>query len=115
MRMDPDRQHLTAENIVNKANEHELVSILRNFGEERYARKIVSTILEERRKKTFRTTLELAELVKNVIPNKMKKKGFNPATRTFQALRIAVNNELQELTSLLEHSPHSSNLQEDWQ
>ena len=105
MRMDPDRQHLTAENIVNKANEHELVSILRNFGEERFARKIVSTILEERRKKTFRTTLELAELVKNVIPNKMKKKGFNPATRTFQALRIAVNNELQELTSLLEHTP----------
>ena len=101
MRMDPDRQHFTAENIVNKANEHELVSILRNFGEERYARKIVSTILEERRKKTFRTTLELAELVKNVIPNKMKKKGLNPATRTFQALRIAVNNELQELTSLL--------------
>ena len=81
------------------------MSILRNFGEERYARKIVSTILEERRKKTFRTTLELAELVKNVIPNKMKKKGFNPATRTFQALRIAVNNELQELTSLLEHTP----------
>ena len=105
MRMDPDRQHFTAENIVNKANEHELVSILRNFGEERYARKIVSTILEERRKKTFKTTLELAELVKNVIPNKMKKKGFNPATRTFQALRIAVNNELQELTSLLEHAP----------
>ena len=105
MRMDPDRQQYTAENIVNKANEHELVNILRNFGEERYARKIVSTILEERTKKTFRTTLELAELVKNVIPNKMKKKGFNPATRTFQALRIAVNNELQELRSLLENTP----------
>ena len=105
MRMDPDRQQFTAENIVNKANEHELVSILRNFGEERYARKIVSTILFERRKKTFRTTLELAELVKNVIPNKMKKKGFNPATKTFQALRIAVNDELQELTSLLENIP----------
>ena len=105
MRMDPERQHLTAENIVNNANEHELVNILRNFGEERYARKIVSTILAERRKKKFRTTLELAELVKNVIPNKMRKKGFNPATKTFQALRIAVNNELQELTTLLEHAP----------
>ncbi len=105
MRMDPERQHLTAENIVNKANEHELVSILRNFGEERYARKIVSKILTERRKKKIKTTLELAELVNIVIPNKMKKKGFNPATKTFQALRIAVNNELQELTSLLEHSP----------
>ena len=99
------RDRLTAENLVNNANEHELVSILRNFGEERYTRKIVSTILAERRKKTFRTTLELAELVKNVIPNKMKKKGVNPATKTFQALRIAVNNELHELTSLLEHAP----------
>ena len=105
MRMDPERQHLTAENIVNNANEHELVNILRNFGEERYARKIVSTILAERRKKKFRTTLELAELVKNVIPNKMRKRGFNPATKTFQALRIAVNNELQELTNLLENAP----------
>ena len=105
MRMDPERQHLTAENIVNNTNEHDLVNILRNFGEERYARKIVSTIMTERRKKKFRTTLELAELVKNVIPNKMRKKGFNPATKTFQALRIAVNNELQELTTLLEHAP----------
>ena len=105
MRMDPERQNLTAENIVNNANEHELVHILRNFGEERYARKIVSTILAERRKKKFRTTLELAELVKNVIPNKMRKRGFNPATKTFQALRIAVNNELKELTTLLEHAP----------
>ena len=105
MRMDAERQHLTAQNIVNKANEYELLSILRNFGEERYARKIVSTIIDERRKKIFETTLELAELVKNVIPNKMQKKGFNPATKTFQALRIAVNDELQELTSLLENAP----------
>tara|TARA_B100000686_G_scaffold354248_1_gene463477 strand:+ start:825 stop:1769 length:945 start_codon:yes stop_codon:yes gene_type:complete len=105
MRMDPKRQNITAEKIVNNANEHELVNILRNFGEERYARKIVSTILAERRKKDFRTTLELAGLVNNVIPNKMKKKGFNPATKTFQALRIAVNNELQELISLLEQAP----------
>ena len=105
MRMDPKRQNITAEKIVNNANEHELVNILRNFGEERYARKIVSTILAERRKKDFRTTLELAGLVNNVIPNKMKKKGFNPATKTFQALRIAVNNELQELVSLLEQAP----------
>ena len=105
MRMDPERQHLTAENIVNNATEHELVNILRNFGEERYARKIVSTIMAERRKKKFRSTLELAELVKNVIPIRMRKRGFNPATKSFQALRIAVNNELQELTTLLEHAP----------
>ncbi len=105
MRMDQKRQNLTAGNIINNANEHELVRIIRNFGEERYARKIVSKILSERRKKQFRTTLELAELVNIVIPNKMKKRGFNPATKTFQALRIAVNNELQELSYLLEYSP----------
>ncbi len=105
MRMDPDRQTLTAGQLVNKASEHELLKILRNYGEERYARKIVSTILDERRKKTFRTTLELAELVNKVIPQRMKKRGINPATKTFQALRIAVNNELQELTELLEQAP----------
>ena len=76
MRMDPDRQYLTAENIVNTAGEHELVNILRNFGEERYARKIVTTILTERRKKKISTTLELTELVKNVIPKKKNKEGF---------------------------------------
>ena len=64
MRMDPDRQHFTAENIVNKANEHELVSILRNFGEERYARKIVSTILEERRKKLLKLHWNLLNWLK---------------------------------------------------
>jgi len=105
MRMDPERQHLTAGNIINRADEYELVRIIRNFGEEPFARKIVNTILAERRKKIFRTTLELAELINSVIPKKFKKKGFNPATKTFQALRIAVNNELQELISLLEHAP----------
>lgn len=105
MRMDPDRQKLTAGHLVNKGNEHELLNILRNYGEERCARKIVSTIMHERKKKTFRTTLELAELVQKVMPNRMKKHGLNPATKTFQALRIAVNNELQELTELLEQAP----------
>ena len=105
MRMDPDRQQITAAYLVNNSSEHELLKILRNYGERRFARKIVGTILAVRETKPFETTRELAELVGKVIPKRLQKQGFNPATLTFQALRIAVNNELQELSVLLEQVP----------
>ncbi len=105
MRMDPDRQQITAAYLVNNSSEHELLKILRNYGEGRFARKIVGTILAVRETKPFETTRELAELVGSVIPKRLQKQGFNPATLTFQALRIAVNNELQELSVLLEQVP----------
>ena len=105
MRMDPDRQQITAAYLVNNSSEHELLKILRNYGEGRFARKIVGTILTVRETKPFETTMELAELVGKVIPKRLQKQGFNPATLTFQALRIAVNNELQELSVLLEQMP----------
>lgn len=105
MRMDPDRQQITAAYLVNNSSEHELLKILRNYGEGRFARKIVGTILAVRETKPFETTRELAELVGKVIPKRLHKQGFNPATLTFQALRIAVNNELQELSVLLEQVP----------
>ena len=105
MRMDPDRQQITAAHLVNNSSEHELLKILRNYGEGRFARKIVGTIMAVRETKPFETTRELAELVGKVIPKRLQKQGFNPATLTFQALRIAVNNELQELSVLLEHVP----------
>ena len=105
MRMDPDRQQITAAYLVNNSSEHELLKILRNYGEGRFARKIVGTILAVRETKPFETTRELAELVGKVIPKRLQKHGFNPATLTFQALRIAVNNELQELSVLLEQVP----------
>ena len=105
MRMDPDRQQITAAYLVNNSSEHELLKILRNYGEGRFARKIVGTILAVRETKPFETTRELAELVGKVIPKRLQKQGFNPATLTFQALRIAVNNELQELSVLLEQVP----------
>ena len=105
MRMDPDRQQITAAYLVNNSSEHELLKILRNYGEGRFARKIVGTILAVRETKPFETTRELAELVGKVIPKRLQKQGFNPATLTFQALRIAVNNELQELSVLLEQMP----------
>jgi len=105
MRMDPDSQQITAAYLVNNSSEHELLKILRNYGEGRFARKIVGTILAVRETKPFETTRELAELVGNAIPKRLQKQGFNPATLTFQALRIAVNNELQELSVLLEQVP----------
>ena len=105
MRMDPDRQQITAAYLVNNSSEHELLKILRNYGEGRFARKIVGTILAVRETKPFETTRELAELVGKVIPKRLQKQGFNPATLTFQALRIAVNDELQELSVLLEQVP----------
>ena len=105
MRMDPDRQQITAAHLVNNSSEQELLKILRNFGEERFARKIVGKILEFREKKPLKTTKELAQLVSSVIPRRLQKQGFNPATLTFQALRIAVNDELQELEVLLKQIP----------
>ena len=105
MRMDPDRQQITAAHLVNNSSEQELLKILRNFGEERFARKIVGKILEFRGKTPLKTTKELAQLVSSVIPRRLQKQGFNPATLTFQALRIAVNNELQELEVLLKQIP----------
>jgi len=105
MRMDPDRQQITAAHLVNNSSEQELLKILRNFGEERFARKIVGKILEFREKNPLKTTKELAQLVSSVIPRRLQKQGFNPATLTFQALRIAVNNELQELEVLLKQIP----------
>ena len=105
MRMDPDRQQITAAHLVNNSSEKELLKILRNFGEERFAKKIVGKILEFREKNPLKTTKELAQLVSSVIPRRLQKQGFNPATLTFQALRIAVNNELQELEVLLKQIP----------
>ena len=105
MRMDPDRQQITAAHLVNNSSEQELLKILRNFGEERFAKKIVGKILEFREKKPLKTTKELAQLVSSVIPRRLQKQGFNPATLTFQALRIAVNDELQELEVLLKQIP----------
>ena len=105
MRMDPDRQQITAAHLVNNSSEQELLKILRNFGEERFARKIVGKILEFREKNPLKTTKELAQLVSSVIPRRLQKQGLNPATLTFQALRIAVNDELQELEVLLKQIP----------
>ena len=104
MRMDP-RSELTAEQVVNQADEEELANLIYEFGEERRSRRIARAIVRAR---PITTTAELARIVSAVAPPiKKSERGYgkgsqiHPATRTFQALRIRVNDELQEIQSLL--------------
>jgi 16S rRNA (cytosine1402-N4)-methyltransferase len=96
MRMDP-QQEQTAADIVNTATEDELTRVLREFGEERWAARIASFIVRERQQTAIVSTVQLAQLVKEAIPAGARRSGPHPARRTFQALRIAVNDELGNL------------------
>ncbi|PKQ28202.1 MAG: 16S rRNA (cytosine(1402)-N(4))-methyltransferase [Candidatus Anoxymicrobium japonicum] len=96
MRMDPDAGRSAAE-IVNEESEDELTRILYVFGEERWARRIAKFIVEARERRPIRTTGELEQIVKDAVPAGARRGGKHPARRTFQALRIAVNNELENL------------------
>lgn len=95
MRMNKDNP-LSAKIIVNQWTRHELESIIRDYGQERFAKKIAAKIEEQRAKAPIETTLELANIVKEALPHYYYKK-IHPATKTFQALRIAVNSELDNL------------------
>lgn len=93
MRMDQTLP-LTAWDVVNKYSEQKLEKIFRDFGDEPFAKKIAREIIRQRQKKTIDTCKELADLVKKIIP---ERKRIHPATRIFQAIRIEVNKELEEL------------------
>lgn len=98
MRMNPDGA-TSAADIVNNASMEQLEGIFRNFGEEPAARRIAARIVAERAERPLETTLDLARVVENVVPRHSK---THPATRVFQALRIAVNRELEALEEALE-------------
>src|SRR3954469_6125468 len=100
MRMDQSTG-ITAEEVVNTYEPRELVRILRQYGEERFAPRVVSAIVRERAKARITSTARLAELVKEAIPAAARRTGGNPAKRTFQALRIEVNGELAALEAAL--------------
>lgn len=85
---------LTAREVVNEWDEENLSAIIRGFGEERYAGKIAHAIAESRKKKPIETTFELVDIVKSATPFSYHRGRIHPATRTFQAIRIAVNDEL---------------------
>lgn len=100
MRMDRD-QDLTAERVVNTYSVAELTRILRDYGEERFASRVASLIAKERAKEPITSTKRLADLVRQAIPAATRRTGGNPAKRTFQALRIEVNEELTALERAL--------------
>lgn len=99
MRMNP-QQGPTAADLVNQSGEQDLARMFTQYGEERHARRIARAIVAQRQLQPFRTTLDLANLVARVVPGRERHK--HPATRVFQALRIAVNRELDELRQALD-------------
>jgi 16S rRNA (cytosine1402-N4)-methyltransferase len=100
MRMDPSAEH-SARDLVNEGSERELVDIFRGYGEERYARQIARAIIRRRKQHPFERTGELVETIKTAIPTPARFGEGHPARRVFQALRIAVNDELDALESAL--------------
>ncbi|HEY1642390.1 MAG TPA: 16S rRNA (cytosine(1402)-N(4))-methyltransferase RsmH [Streptosporangiaceae bacterium] len=100
MRMDTAHP-LTAADVVNTYPADRLARLLRNYGEERFARRIADALVHERSQAPFTSTLRLAEVVRDSIPAPARRTGGNPAKRTFQALRIEVNGELEALDRVL--------------
>lgn len=103
MRMDRS-QPFSAAHLVNTAGVEELTRVIAEYGEERWAKRIAIFIERNRREKEIKTTSELAEVIKAAIPASARRSGPHPARRTFQALRIAVNNELEVLEKALTES-----------
>lgn len=97
MRMDSGNNTLTAQEVVNTYNEADLTRILRVYGDERFASKIARRICETRAKAPIKTTLQLVDVIKAAIPAAKRRSGGHPARKTFQALRIEVNHELEVL------------------
>ncbi|KKM12279.1 16S rRNA methyltransferase [Clostridiales bacterium PH28_bin88] len=101
MRMDPARQQVTVQDLVNGLSQEELARILWEYGEERWAKRIASFIVERRRNEPFNSTGQLVDTIKAAIPAAARRTGPHPAKRSFQALRIAVNDELGNLARAL--------------
>lgn len=100
MRMDPTRGP-TAAQVLNEYSVGDLTRVLRDYGEERFARRIAETVVRERAREPFTTSARLVELIRACIPAPARRTGGNPAKRTFQALRIEVNGELDALRRAL--------------
>ncbi|MGE5699157.1 MAG: 16S rRNA (cytosine(1402)-N(4))-methyltransferase RsmH [Deltaproteobacteria bacterium] len=107
MRRDPGGAAPAARDVLRRATEKELADIFYRFGEERFSRRIARAIVECRRRDRIERTSQLAELVKKAVPRKAWPRDIHPATRVFQALRIAVNRELDSLSAFLDgFAPH---------
>ncbi|MBQ7901524.1 MAG: 16S rRNA (cytosine(1402)-N(4))-methyltransferase RsmH, partial [Clostridia bacterium] len=101
MRMDATAD-FDAYQLVNTYSEEKLADIIFKYGEERFSRKIAKLIVEKRELKPIETTMELVDIIKRAIPERFRQKGSHPAKRTFQAIRIEVNGELEPLGQAVE-------------
>lgn len=101
MRMSPAHQQVTAKQVVNKATQEKLCEIFWQLGQEQHAKKIAYAIVQERHKKRIETTRQLALIVEKIVPYRQGKIRTHPATRIFQALRIYVNHELDNIHAFL--------------
>ena len=108
MRMNRENP-ISAYNVVNEYEEEELFRIIKDYGEEKFAKRIARFIVENREKKPIETTLELVEIIKAAIPAKARREGPPPAKRTFQAIRIEVNSELSILNKTIEDAVNKLN------
>lgn len=108
MRMNRDND-FSAYDVVNNYSAEEITSVIRNYGEEKFAKRIAQFIVDRRENKPVETTLELVDIIKAAIPAKFRRDGPHPAKRTFQAIRIEVNQELQILNKTIEDSVKSLN------
>ena len=102
MRMD-NRQETTAKDIVNGYSEMELFRVIRDYGEDKFAKNIAKHIVKAREIKEIETTYELTEIIKAAIPAKIRMKGGHPSKRTFQAIRIELNKELDEVNNSIDN------------
>ena len=102
MRMNRDKATTTARDIVNTYSEEEITDIIYRYGEERWAKRIAQFICERREEAPIETTGELVSIIKAAIPKKVREEGHHPAKKTFQALRIAVNDELNIIAPAME-------------
>ncbi len=102
MRMDT-RNEITAKDIVNGYSEHDLYRIIRDYGEDKFAKNIAKHIVRVREEKPIETTDELTEAIKAAIPMKLRMNSGHPAKKTFQAIRIELNKELEVLSTSLDH------------
>lgn len=105
MTLSDSPEDVTAYDVVNHWAEESIADIIYGFGEEQFSRRIAKAIVEARKNKAIQTTFELVEIIKKSVPLFYQKGRIHPATKTFQAIRIAVNRELENLKSFLESLP----------
>lgn len=108
MRMNRDND-FSAYDVVNNYSAEEITNVIRNYGEEKFAKRIAQFIVDKRANKPVETTLELVDIIKAAIPAKFRRDGPHPAKRTFQAIRIEVNQELQILNKTIEDGVRALN------